>query len=420
MGTRVRLLWQPTDRSIDLPRGVTAAGTYEAFIPDLVASRQFPLLGEVAADVEDAAIAVRKLDATNQVLTRTESLARLLLRAESVASSRIEGLEISPQRLLRAAALTDDTKQRPTDHRAVAVLANIDAMAFAVDDPAEPITLERILATHRLLLQNTDLAQYAGHVRTTQNWIGRSDYTPLNADFIPPPPQRVPELLDDLVAFCTRTDLPAIAQAAIAHAQFETIHAFIDGNGRVGRALIYMVLGHRGLTTRVLPPISLLLATYSKEYVGCLMGVRESDDNNAWNQWISFFATSCRRAVEQSVKFEATIAEIQTSWRTLLTNVRKNSSLEMLLERLPEMPVLTVAGASRILKRSLPAANEAVNELVEAGILTAVKQGKRNRVFEARDLVDAFTKFERSLATPGGDTRNARPARPVPSRPARA
>ena len=97
MGTRVRLLWQPTDRSIDLPRGVTAAGTYEAFIPDLVASRQFPLLGEVAADVEDAAIAVRKLDATNQVLTRTESLARLLLRAESVASSRIEGLEISPQ-----------------------------------------------------------------------------------------------------------------------------------------------------------------------------------------------------------------------------------------------------------------------------------------------------------------------------------
>jgi len=229
----------------------------------------------------------------------------------------------------------------------------------------------------------------------------------------------VPELLDDLVAFCSRTDLPVIAQAAIAHAQFETIHAFIDGNGRVGRALIYMLLGHRGLATRVFPPISLLLATYSRDYVGCLMGVRESDDDNAWNKWIGFFATSCRRAVEQSVNFEATLAEIQTTWRTLLTKVRKNSSLEILLERLPEMPVLTVAGASRILKRSLRAANDAVNELVAAGILTAVHQGKRNRVFEARDLVDAFTKFERSLATPGGETRSARPARPVPSRPAR-
>jgi Fic family protein len=419
MGTRVRLLWQSTDRSIDLPRGATIDGPYEAYIPDPIAKRQIPLFGEVAADVEDAAIAVRKLDVTTQVLTRTESLARLLLRAESVASSRIEGLEISPQRLLRAAALSADTKQRPTDHRAAAVLANIDAMAYAVNDPAEPITVGRILATHRLLLQNTDLAQHAGHIRVKQNWIGRSDYTPLNADYVPPPPERVPVLLDDLVAFCARTDLPAVAQAAIAHAQFETIHAFIDGNGRVGRALIYMVLGHRGLATRVLPPISLLLATYSKDYVSCLMGIRESDDDNAWNRWIGFFATSCRRAVEQSVEFEATIAEIQTLWRTLLRKVRRNSSLEMLLQRLPEMPVLTVAGASRILKRSLPAANDAVNELVDAGILTPVNQGKRNRVFEARDLVDAFTKFERSLATPGGDTRSAHPARAVPSRPMR-
>jgi Fic family protein len=344
----------------------------------------------------------------------------LLLRAESVASSRIEGLEISPQRLLRAAALSADTKQRPTDHRAAAVLANIDAMAYAVDDPAEPITVARILATHRLLLQSTDLSQYAGHIRVTQNWIGRSDYTPLNADFVPPPPERVPELLDDLVVFCARTDLPAIAQAAIAHAQFETIHAFIDGNGRVGRALIYMVLGHRGLATHVLPPISLLLATYSKDYVRCLMDIRESDDDNAWNQWIGFFAASCRRAVEQSVEFEATVAEIQASWRTLLSKVRKNSSLEILLQRLPEMPVLTVAGASRILKRSLPATNEAVNELVNAGILTPINQGKRNRVFEARELVDAFTKFERSLATPGANTRSAHPARAVPSRPVRA
>jgi Fic family protein len=420
VGSYERLLWEPTDRSIGHPRGMTAAGPYHAFIPEAIADRSFTLTGEVAADVEDAAIAVRRLDETNQILTRTESLARLLLRAESVASSRIEGLEISPQRLLRAAALSDDSKRPPTDIRAAEVLANIDAMAFAIENPAEPITLDRILATHRRLLEHSsELAEHAGHIRTRQNWIGRSDYGPLNADFVPPPPERVPALLDDLVAFCARTDLPAVAQAAIAHAQFETIHAFIDGNGRVGRALIYMVLGNRGLATRVLPPISLVLATYAKDYVANLMAVRQTDDAEAWNGWIGFFATSCRTAVERSVRFEETIAEIQGAWRARLGPVRKNSSLELLLERLPEMPVLTVAGAARILKRSTPAANDAVNELVAGGILTPVNQGKRNRVYEARDLIDAFTSFERSLATPGGDTRRERPNRHVPSRPKR-
>ena len=394
-------------------------GPYHAFIPDFIASRQFSLQGEVAADVDDATIAIRSLDATNQVLTRTESLARLLLRAESVASSRIEGLQISPQRLLRAVALSGDTKQPPTDRRAAAVLANIDAMAHAVEDAAAPITVARILETHRLLLHGTGLAQHAGKIRLTQNWIGRSGYTPLTADFVPPPPDQLPKLIDDLVTFCARTDLPAVAQAAIAHAQFETIHAFIDGNGRVGRALIYMVLGYRALAVNVLPPISLLLATYSRDYVSCLMAIRESDDSEAWNRWIGFFATSCRRAVERSVLFEETITAIQESWRTRLGRVRRNSSLDNLLQALPEMPVLTVAGASRILQRSIPATNDAVNELVTAGILRSVNQGKRNRVFEARELIDAFTSFERSLATPGGDTKSVRPARPVPNRPAR-
>jgi Fic family protein len=149
------------------------------------------------------------------------------------------------------------------------------------------------------------------------------------------------------------------------------------------------------------------------------MAVRESDDHDAWNGWIGFFATSCRRAVEQSFSFETTIAAIQESWLERLGSVRRNSSLERLMQHLPGMPVLTVAGASRILNRSLPAANQAVNQLVESGILAPVNQGKRNRVFEARELIDAFTAFERALATPGGETRSARPTRPVPTRPNR-
>jgi Fic family protein len=298
-------------------------------------------------------------------------------------------------------------------------------MAYAVHDSTGPVTVGRILEVHRRLLANTTKRRFAGIVRTEQNWIGGSDFNPLSAAFVPPPPAEVPELLADLAAFCNEDGLPAIAQAAIAHAQFETIHPFADGNGRAGRALIYMVLKRRGLATHVTPPISLVLATRANEYIRQLGATRfvgptlTAEATNSLNGWVAFFAASCTRAVADAESFERRVQELQTEWRGRLGDRRSDASAIALLQHLPAMPLLTVSGAAKALGRTFPAVNRSIEELVAANILTPVKAGQRNRVFEARELIDAFTALERQLASAESDTRVSPPTRPVPARPRR-
>ena len=205
---------------------------YEAYVPDRLNGRRFTFDGDVAADVTEAETAITRLNAEALALADTEALARLLLRAESVASSRIEGLEIGARRLLRAEAARD-LGERTGDAMAVEVLGNIDAMSEAIGEvgPGDPISVSTLLNFHQRLLGSTRQAQLAGRLREKQNWIGGSDYNPCSAAFVPPPAELVPDLMEDLTAFCTSETLPAVAQAAIAHAQFETIHPFADGNG---------------------------------------------------------------------------------------------------------------------------------------------------------------------------------------------
>ena len=151
------------------------------------------------------------------------------------------------------------------------MLGNVEAMQRAIDVGAGvEIGVGELLEIHRLLLGSTADRAIAGVVRERQNWIGGNAYNPLEAAFVPPPPELVPELLDDLCRFIARGDLPPVVEAAIAHAQFETIHPFIDGNGRTGRALIYAVLRRRGEVTKYIPPISLLLAADQGSYIAGL------------------------------------------------------------------------------------------------------------------------------------------------------
>ena len=396
---------------------------YEAYVPDPLMGRPLRIDADVAADITDAEVAIHRLNAEATSLVDTESLARLLLRAESVASSRIEGLEIGPRRLLRAEAaraLGDD----PSDVAAVEILGNIDAMAFAIEQVTvgSPITTELLLEVHRRLLAGTRLDEHAGQLRTQQNWIGGSSYNPCSAAFIPPPPDRVPELVDDLVAFCNVGALPAVAQAALAHAQFETIHPFIDGNGRTGRALIHLVFRRRGLAHRVVPPVSLVLATWAQDYVDGLSATRyrgPSDTQAATdgiNLWLGRFASACQRAVADASDFERRTQEIESEWRGRLGRVRARSSVDLLLRRLVGAPVLTVASAAALTGTSFVHTNEAVARLVAGGILRQVTVGRRNRAFEAPEIIAAFTDLERQLASPLGDTRTSEPQRRVPRR----
>ena len=284
---------------------------YAVYWPDALAGRAFILDGDVAADVADAEAALVRLDTTASALADTEALARLLLRAECVASSRIEGLEVGGRRLLRADAARQ-LGEDPRDLTAEEVLGNIDAMVWGVSaiGMGGRITVDALLGMHRRLLAGTRLEEHGGRIRTVQNWIGGSDYNPCSAEFVPPPPEAVAGLLDDLSAFCNEDSLPALAQAAIAHAQFETIHPFVDGNGRTGRALFHLVMRRRGLGLRVLPPVSLILATWSRDYIGGLTGTRyvgapgSAEAHAGVNRWIALFASACRRAVEDASRFE--------------------------------------------------------------------------------------------------------------------
>ncbi|HXC77094.1 MAG TPA: Fic family protein, partial [Candidatus Acidoferrum sp.] len=331
-------------------------------MPDPVARRPFLLDGDVSADITDAESAVQVLNAEATTLTGLEGLARLLLRAEAVASSKIEGLEVGGRRLLHA-EVARSLGDRQSDGTAEEILGNIDAMSWAVETVggAELIQIDHLLEIHRRLMAGTRLSSVGGAVRDRQNWIGGSDYSPCEAQFVPPPPAEMSRLLGDLCEFCNEDELPAIAQAAIAHAQFETIHPFIDGNGRTGRALIHVILRRRGLTPRVLAPVSLVLATWSKDYVGRLMGTRYIGDpqspaaHQGLNRWISLFAAATRRAVGDARIFEQRVADLQSGWRLRLGKVRHSSAVDLLLLALPGAPVITVNSASEIIDRSFKA-----------------------------------------------------------------
>ena len=187
----------------------------------------------------------------------------------------------------------------------------------------------------------------------TQNWIGGSDYNPCTASFVPPPPESVPERMEDLVAFCNDDSLPAVAQAAVAHAQFETIHPFIDGNGRTGRTLIHLVLRRRGVATRFHPPVSLILATHAKNYVEGLTATRyrgpatATQAQRAINTWVRLFAGACTRAVNDAERFEQRAQSIEREWRDRLGRVRANSASDLLLHQLVGAPVINVKSACR-------------------------------------------------------------------------
>lgn len=340
--------WESQFAGIGLSRRDRRSGPYRAYVPDRLAGRPFTFEPDIAADVTDAERAIARLDARSTALANTEALARLLLRAEAVASSHIEGLEVSPQRLLKADVARNSGLRG--DPMATDVLGNVDAMAYAVEGPEHDITVTRLLEVHRRLFASTPQSSEAGCIRTQQNWIGGTIYTPFGSAFVPPPPEMVPDLLHDLCDFCNADDFPAVAQAAIAHAQFETIHPFIDGNGRTGRALIYMVFKRRGLATRTFPPVSLVLATRAADYVTALQATRydgPADSAQAIrsnSDWIALFASACVHAVRDAESFEARIEELRDAWKRRLGAVRSDAAAVKLIDHLPAMPILKGGG----------------------------------------------------------------------------
>jgi Fic family protein len=364
--------------------------SYDAYVPAPIADEDFSLTSHAAAAAANAENAARELNERPPAIRNLEALARQLLRAESVASSRIEGLLLSHRRLARAAVSSE------RDLNAESVLANIAAMVRALDlaSHVEELRTEHIIDVHRELFLGTRDEHLAGLVREEQNWIGGEATSPRNAEFVPPPPEYVPDLLDDLSAFLNREDIPAVVQAAIAHAQFESIHPFPDGNGRVGRALVLALLRRRGVAPHYLPPISLVLAGQADRYIAGLTSWRFDPDSD---DWLLVFADATWRAATGAADFVEAVAELQVSWIEQAGSPRRNSAPLRLIELLPSHPIVNVSDAAHLLKVTDEAARLAITRLEGADVLRQVNVGKRNRAWETVGLFDLLDRFEREL-----------------------
>ena len=247
-------------------------------------------------------------------------------------------------------------------------------------------------AHHALMSDDPETASYAGRLRDTQNWIGGSDYSPRGALHVPPAPERVTELMNDLVAYLNRDDVPVMVQAAIGHAQFESIHAFTDGNGRIGRALVSAVLRRRGVTRNAVVPLASGLLARRDDYFASLGAYRRGDPAPL----IELFARSARAAAECSRDTIARLKAMPDEWAAEL-RPRAGSASAALIQAFYDHPVMS---AHEIEERSGSVASQAyraIDQLSGAGYITEITGRKKNRVWAASEVLAELDDLDRRI-----------------------
>jgi len=301
------------------------------------------------------------------------------VRKEAVISSQIEGTQATLLDMLSFEA------RQKTEHPAdVEEVCNyLEALEYAraeIRNPAGlPLSIPLLCKAHERLMQGVRGAEkHPGTIRTSQNWIGGS--RPGNARFVPPPPEAVQEALSALERWLHQPDpLPPLIRAGLAHVQFETIHPFLDGNGRVGRLLITLLVEHWGLLETPLLYLSLAFKRRRAEYYDLLMAVRHQ---GAWEAWIRFFLECVREAALDGVKAAERIQAIFGKHRQLLVEEKGTTrSALRLFDLLPEHPILTLSRVVELLQTSKPTAGKAIETLCRAGILREITGKQRDRVY---------------------------------------
>ena len=285
---------------------------------------------------------------------------------------------------------------------AMEVLSNINAMVLAVDEAAlvEPVGEGEILAIHRRLLERTPQSRIAGRLRTEQSWIGGNDYNPCGAEFVPPPPEDVGRLLAELCQVMNDDTLSPLVQAALVHAQFETIHPFSDGNGRTGRALVHVVFRRRGIAPRFLPPISVIFAGAKQRYVAGLTRFRA----DGVEEWIAHFAAATVNAARLARTYVKAVGAQQDGWREQLrrtTNtLRADAAAWAIIDMLPAHPMILAPVAAAVTGRAKGRVYEAIEQLVAVGVLLPLTGARRNRWWEAAGLLDLIAQLEAGQLAP--------------------
>ena len=402
-------------------------GSYWYYVPDRLTTLQVsisPQLSEEIAAVERRVLALAQADG----ITELEDLSRFLLRSEAIASSQIEGI-VPAAKQVALAEIGEAEDIRGISDAAKLVARNMTVVREASDRLArsQGVAITDLEQLQRALL---GADHPAVGIRTVQNWVGTSNYHPIGAEYVPPAPRLVPDLLEDLLSYLNGATHGPLVQAALVHAQFESIHPFVDGNGRVGRALIHTVLTRRGLTSSRLLPVSLVLATFREQYVAALNDLRfegspEAPENaRRIAEWIRFFSRAVDEAVTQAEDLRAQLLLLAEQWRGQLEAfraannytraLRSDSGVARILGRLAGTPVLTVKTASQIYGLSVQNASEALTQLADAGIFSTRSIARGTTAFIANEVLDLVTLSERKLASTQFDTRVSKPVRQVP------
>ncbi|MCC3292409.1 Fic family protein [Arthrobacter sp. zg-Y1110] len=379
--------YKPSGR---VPREDRMLAEISPSVPPRIAGVHYYPERETMVLLEEAAVAMAALDAVSG--PRMRAISGFLLRSEAVSSSKIEHVEAARDDVARAIVGVKASEN------ARSVVAATDAIASMIADAGATgsVRSEALLKAHHTLMKDDPVDfKYAGRYRDVQNWIGGSDYTPLNAIHIPPVPDEVQGLMDDLLSFCNRSDIPVLAQAAIAHAQFESIHPFTDGNGRIGRAIIGSIARRRNLTRQTVTPIASAMVADVDCYFSLVNAYRTGD----LEPFVVYLASSAVLAVEASRESIHRLEDLPAEWMDA-ARPRRGSADEKLIASLLEVPVFDAETAAGIAGVATPSIYGALDRLTEAGVLHPLTKSKRYRAWAATEVLDEVERLTKRLSVP--------------------
>lgn len=372
-------------------RYVKQAAGYEAFIPaPLPPKPPIRISGRLQGLVSDATLALGRLDGSIYTLPNPDMFILMYVRKEAVLSSQIEGTQSSLQDVLAAEAkIVDPSAPRDVDE----VLNYIAAMRYGLRRLDEiPVSVRLIKDLHEKLMRGVRGSHLTpGELRRSQNWIGHGAATLKDALFVPPPPGEIPKALGDLEKFLhARSELPLLLQIGLAHAQFETIHPFLDGNGRVGRLLITFLLRQRNVLQKPVLYLSHFLKRHRQEYYDHLQATRDKGD---WEGWLEFFLRGVAEVSQEATETARKILVLRETHREAITENlgRAAANGHRVLETLYKSPITNVKAVSEIGRTSFAAANELVKKLVKIKILNEMTGQRRNRSFRYDPYIQLFT-----------------------------
>ncbi len=375
-----------TGRYVRQPTG------YRAFLPNaLPPDPPIDLSRELTEALSEADLAIGRLDGASGILPNPDLFVGMYVRQEAVLSSQIEGTQASLVDLLDY----EVDEQIPQIPRDVEEVVNyVAAMNYGLQRLTElPLSLRLLREIHGKLMAGVrGQERQPGEFRRTQNWIGPEGSTLNTASFVPPPPHEMNQALGDLEVFMHERNHPALVRAGLVHAHFETIHPFLDGNGRVGRLLITFMLCEQQILSKPLLYLSHYLKLHRTEYYDRLQAVRT---DGRWEEWLLFFLRGVKQVADQATATAKRIITLRESHRAVLGREgARSGNLLRTLDILLRQPIVNVGHLAKQLDMTFAGANQLATRLTELEILKEVTGNRRNRRFAYMSYVELFRQLE--------------------------